>query len=166
MKTIKQFLILLFVSILPFIFNHCKKEDDTDMTYFKDSLGCYPYLHSPDLFYTGKKEVQRGANGNVYTYYHLSIRNSTSFPVELFTLSPDLPPCGSNLNASRTWVNIYDSETEELLYGYCGFTKPHDALDFQLAVPFGDTDTIEVYVKYIDRKCEMEYASNTLVILP
>jgi hypothetical protein len=165
MKTLKQLLILFCVSLLPFIISNCKKEDDTDMTYFKDSLGCYPNLPSPDLIYTGRKEVYRGADGNVYNYYKLSIKNCASFPVELFTLSPELPPCGSNPNASRTWVNIYSSETDEYIYGYCGLTKPHDASELDLAIPFGYNDTIGVYVKYIDRKCELEYISNTIDII-
>jgi len=136
------------------------------MTYSKDSLGCFPNLPSPNLISTVKKKVHRGADGNVYIYHNLNIKNCASFPVELFTLSPDLPPCGLNLKASRTWVIIYNSETDGHLYGYCGFTKPCDTSELHLAVPFGDTIPIEVYVKYIDRKCELEYVSNTIVVTP
>jgi len=105
MKTLKQLLILLFVSLLPFIISNCEKDDDTDdqdMTYFKDSLGCFPNQPSPNLISTGKEEVHRGADGNVYIYYKLSIKNCASFPGELFVLSPDLSPCGLNTKASRT----------------------------------------------------------------
>jgi hypothetical protein len=164
MKIPKQWLMLIFLSLLPLVISHCRKEDDTAFTYFKDSLGCYPNLPSPDLIYTGEKEVRRGSDGNGYDCYKLSIENCTSFPFELFTVSPDLPPCGSNPNASRTWVNIYNSETDEHIYGYCGFTKPQDACELQLPVPWGDALPIGVYVKYIDRKCELEYVSNTIVI--
>lgn len=164
MKTVKQLEILLLVSLLPFLISNCKKEDGIDMTYFKDSLGCFPNLPSPELIYNGNKEVHRGADGNVYIYYKLSIQNCISFPLELFTLSTDLPPCGLEPKASRTWVDIYNSETDEYIYGYCGFTKPCDASEIQLPVLFSDTLPVRVYVKFIDRKCELEYVSNELVI--
>jgi len=166
MKTLKQLLIILSVSLLPICISNCKKDDDMGMIYYKDSLGCFPHLLSPDLIYTGNKVAYRGADGNAYNHYKLSIQNCISFPVELFTLSSDLPPCGLNQKASRTWVNINNSETDEHIYGYCGFTKPCDASELLLPVPFSDTIPFGVYVKYIDRKCELEYVSNVIEIDP
>jgi hypothetical protein len=154
MKALKQLFILLFLSLLPLMINHCKKEDDTDMTYYKDSLGCFPNLPSPDLIYLGK----------MGSHYQLSIKNCASFPNELFVSSPDLPPCGQNPKASRTWVFIYNSETDEQIYGYCGFNLPCDASELYFSIPEGYHLPFEVYVKYIDRKCELEYVSNSVVI--
>jgi hypothetical protein len=125
MKTMKQLLIPLFLSLLPLIISNCKKEEDPDMTYFKDSLGCYPNLPSPELIYMGK-EVNR---------YKLGIKNCAAYPYELFVTSPDLPPCGQNPKASRTWVTIHNSETDEYLYGFCGFNKSCDVSDQWFSVP-------------------------------
>ena len=154
MRTLRQWLIVSWLFLLPFIFGNCKKDGDTDKTFFKDSLGCFPNLPSPELIYIGK-------NVNVFK---LSIKNCGSYPFEIFVSSPDLPPCGQNTNASRTWLNIYNSETDELLYGYCGINSPCEASDIQCPVPQDYTPPFGLYVKYIDRKCEREYVSNTILI--
>src|SRR5262245_56432942 len=35
--------------------------------------------------------------------FRLVVTNAASYPGSLFASSPDLPPCGANTRASRTW---------------------------------------------------------------
>ena len=65
---------------------------------------------------TGGKQVIR------YNYF---VENFASFPDELFAAAPNLPPCGTNTNAARTWVDFYDT-TGKRLNGFCGLSKPGD----------------------------------------
>ena len=59
------------------------------------------------------------------TYINLNVTNWAEYPTELFAARPDLPPCGLNANASRTWVDIYNSEGVRL-YGFCALGVPSD----------------------------------------
>lgn len=49
----------------------------------------------------------------------ISVTNWASLPDGLFAPAPDLPPCGANASASRTWVDLFDADTGRRLYGYC-----------------------------------------------
>ena len=44
--------------------------------------------------------------GQWFTRYRIPVTNWEDFPSVLFTPSPDLPPCGTNTSAQRTWVEI------------------------------------------------------------
>lgn len=49
---------------------------------------------------------------------HFEITNYGNYPNSLFVGRPDLPPCGSNASASRTWLEILD-KNNNYIYGFC-----------------------------------------------
>lgn len=51
-------------------------------------------------------------NGVSVNAFRFGISNWKSFSSELFAAAPDLPACGSNKNASRTWLTIHDFQTD------------------------------------------------------
>jgi hypothetical protein len=116
-----------------------------------------PALPNPVLVYV-RREIYE-ANGKQWTRYVYSVFNLSEYPNELFAASPDLPPCGSNTKASRTWVDIFD-QSGKRLYGFCALTN-HDGLGrlwFSL-----ERDAIPpswIYIEMNDRKTSTKYKSN------
>ena len=129
-----------------------------DSTTDPDNDGCYPDLPSPELIVTGTEDYE--ANGREWTRYLLSVTNRSIFPNELFEPAPDLPPCGLNSNASRTWVNIYNGETGAYIYGFCALSLPEDLDSIWFAVPRGEDPPPTIYIKLQDRRCNITYTSN------
>src|ERR1051325_10385260 len=63
-------------------------------------------LPNPVLVLAGQNVFETG--GKQFTRYNYYVDNFADFPNELFAASPDLPPCGKNTKASRTWIDFYD----------------------------------------------------------
>ncbi|WP_234572778.1 hypothetical protein [Rhodohalobacter sp. 614A] len=111
----------------------------------------------PVLHFTKKENTNiRGTN---FTRIHLSIRNWDAFSDGLFSASPELPPCGRNTRASRTWVDIFDDEGQKL-YGYCGFGKNENLQNFSFARRAGQPLPATCYVVLWDRKTNKKFVSN------
>lgn len=104
------------------------------------------------------------ANGKQWVRYKLAIANSDNFPPDLFTSAPDLPPCGLNTNASRTWVDIYNSATNQRIYGFCAFTSPRDLGSLWFAVEQGTTAPQQVHIVLTDRRANTTYRSNSVTL--
>src|SRR3990172_5885676 len=83
-----------------------------------------PPVPNPVLVLTGQEFYE--ANGKQWTRYRYRVENLLDFPNELFAAAPELPPCGSNTNASRTWVDFY-AQSGKRLYGFCALGS-HDDL--------------------------------------
>lgn len=112
---------------------------------------------NPILHFTKKENVNiRGTN---FTRFHLSIRNWDAFSSDLFRPSPELPPCGRNTRASRTWVDIFNNEGQKL-YGYCGFGKNEHLQNFSFARRAGHPLPATCYVVLWDRKTNKKLVSN------
>jgi hypothetical protein len=113
-------------------------------------------LPNPVLVYVGPEFYQ--ANGKDWTRYKYTVANNDSYPDELFSVAPDLPPCGRNTRASRTWVDFYDS-TGRRLNGFCALSNSQ-ALD---GIWFAaETNTIPpswVYIELNDRRTNTKYKS-------
>src|SRR5687767_578300 len=62
-------------------------------------------LPNPVLFLEGVEYVKTG--GKEFIRYHFAVENSSAYPDTMFAASPELPPCGQNTKASRTWVDVY-----------------------------------------------------------
>jgi hypothetical protein len=96
-------------------------------------------------------EAVAASDGTPITRYLLSVTNWQDFDEELFAPAPELEPCGTNEDASRTWVDIIDAETEDRLYGFCALDAPEAlqgiwfGLEGDVAPPGG------VYVVLTDR---------------
>lgn len=114
----------------------------------------YADFPDPELAVTGV-EYDAGGDGLPYTYYALAVVNWADYPATLFAASPDLPPCGLNASASRTWVDIvgYDDATEEeaRIYGFCALDDPESLEGLWFAVPRGSPPPSSVYVTLWDR---------------
>ena len=125
---------------------------------------CFPDLPDPVVTLRGTEDYE--ANGQLWTRYLLPVTNRSEFPDILFEAAPDLPPCGLNTNASRSWVNIFNGEDDSRIYGFCGFTES-EHLDLPwFAVPRGSEPPETVYIEIIDRRCDITYRSNRVSTEP
>ena len=120
--------------------------------------------HKPQLVLDSRTPTETvGGDGNTYLMYDLSVRNSNSYPDELFAPAPELPPCGLNTNSSRTWVFIYDGEGN-YIYGFCGFQAASDLNLLWFAVLQGGVRPKQVYITITDRQTGTTYTSNRVRI--
>mgnify|MGYP001059525042 CR=1 FL=1 len=117
-------------------------------------------LPDPILMLTGT-EADSPAG---YTRYKLSIVNRSEFSDKLFEIAPDLPACGKNTNASRTWIDIVDATTDNKIYGFCALSSSSSLDQLSFAVKDGNDPPDSVYVKLIDRRCNTTYTSNAVAI--
>jgi len=113
-------------------------------------------LPNPVLAFSGSTTYQ--SEGKNYTRYHFYIANADRY-AELFAPAPELPPCGQNTNASRTWVDLYDSN-DKRLYGFCAIMQVKELADIWFNLPEGTTPPSWVYVELTDRKSSTKYKSN------
>lgn len=112
---------------------------------------------NPVLALMGQEQVEVG--GKKMIRYNFDVANKNRYPDELFAPAPKLPPCGSNTNSARTWIDIYDQRGNRL-NGFCAFKKSTDLdkLWFDLS-----PDTVPpswVYIEMTDRQTNTKYKSN------
>ena len=112
---------------------------------------------NPVLVLTGQEAFQAG--GKNFIRYNYSVFNSADYPAEMFAASPNLPPCGNNTKASRTWVDIYDQRGKRL-YGFCALGKPSDLNQLWFALESGVVPPSWVYIEMTDRATNTKYKSN------
>ncbi|MDQ1274818.1 MAG: hypothetical protein QG610_390 [Euryarchaeota archaeon] len=117
-------------------------------------------IETPVLAFRGKEDYE--VNGITFTRIMLEISNYEKFPDELFSPAPDLPPCGNNHTASRTWVDIYNGTNNQRIYGFCALSCAKDLTDIWFAVQKGQPIPEVVYVKMTDRRTGTVYQSNNL----
>jgi hypothetical protein len=99
------------------------------------------------------------ANGKNWIRYRYDVLNKDAYPAAMFAAAPSLPPCGSNTNASRTWVDFFDS-TGKRLYGFCALSKPADLGKIWFALEEGVIPPSYVYIELNDRQTNTKYKSN------
>ena len=121
-------------------------------------------LPQPALEYAGTDADYVGSDGQPYTRHLLRVANWASYPGDLFALSPDLPACGANSNASRTWVWIDDAVTQQRIYGFCGIVAPRELVDLWFAVLDDAEPPPAVYVSLVERRLGFIFRSNEVVI--
>lgn len=97
----------------------------------------------------------KDAAGRIY----IPVVNWSSYSNEMFRPAPDLPPCGLNTSSSRTWVDIYDADTNKRIYGFCALGSS-DGLQKIWFMP--KTKKGRVYIVLKDRACKKHYKSNTI----
>jgi hypothetical protein len=116
-----------------------------------------PPVPNPVLILTGLESYS--ANGKQWIRYKYMVFNLDNYPNEMFAPAPELPPCGTNTKASRTWVDFYDSRGKRL-YGFCALNS-HDGLaDIWFAMEEGVIPPSYVYIELNDRKTNTKYKSN------
>lgn len=97
--------------------------------------------------------------GKNWIRYRYDVANKTEYPADMFAAAPTLPPCGNNTNASRTWVDFFDS-TGRRLYGFCALGKPADLGLLWFALEDGVVAPSYVYIELNDRQTNTKYKSN------
>lgn len=121
------------------------------------STAAPPALPNPVLVFTRQEFFEQG--GKSFMRYNYAVDNSAAYPAELFAAAPQLPPCGANTKASRTWVDIYDQRGNRL-YGFCSLGKPADLNGIWFALDSNVVPPSWVYIEMTDRATNTKYKSN------
>lgn len=138
-------------------------------TQFTDNSGRQNYFDrdtfkravlTPKLVFQGTEPYT--ANGKSWIRYKLAIVNPEIFSADQFAPAPDLPPCGLNTNASRTWVDIYNTSTNQRIYGFCALSSPQDLGSLWFGVEKGVSPPPQVHVILTDRRTNTVYRSNSV----
>ena len=108
------------------------------------------YLADTEAYSTGGKN---------YIRLRYDVLNKADYPADMFAAAPGLPPCGSNTNASRTWVDFFDG-TGKRIYGFCALAKPEDLGKIWIAYEEGTLPPSYVYIELNDRQTNTKYKSN------
>jgi len=114
-------------------------------------------IPNPVLTFVGQEHYQTG--GKQFIRYSFDVFNKDEYPAEMFTAAPELPPCGKNAKASRTWVDIYD-QSGKRLYGFCALAKPGDLGKIWFALDENELPPSWIYIELNDRKTNTKYKSN------
>jgi len=114
-------------------------------------------LPNPVLYFTGMEHLT--ISGKNFVRYHFDVDNKGSYPTDLFAPSPNLPPCGTNTKASRTWVDLYE-QSGKRLYGFCALGKPADLSGIWFALPEDVVPPSWIYIELNDRQTNTKYKSN------
>ncbi len=122
---------------------------------------CNLQVPAPLLIFGGADDVF-DSTGN-YTRYKLYVKNWAQIPQELFDPAPNLPPCGQNHNASRTWVDILDGN-DNRIYGFCALAGNEGLTELWFATRKGDPPPAQVKIRLHDRLCDKYYESNLVDI--
>jgi hypothetical protein len=115
------------------------------------------YLPNPVLYLTHVEYVSTG--GKDFVRYYYDVDNKSAYPADLFAAAPSLPPCGTNTNASRTWVEVYDQRGKRL-NGFCALGSPQDLSKLWFAIEVDVVPPSWVYVEFVDRQTNTKYKSN------
>ena len=113
---------------------------------------------APQLEFVGKEAYE--INGAKATRYKLAVTNRASLPDSLWHQAANLPPCGKNENASRTWVEIFGSPGDKRLNGFCALSSSEDLGQIWFAVPAGEKGPPCVYIVMTDRQAGKKYMSS------
>jgi hypothetical protein len=116
-----------------------------------------PALPNPVLYLTRIEPHKAG--GKNFVRFRYDVFNKDAYPADFFAASPQLPPCGKNTKAARTWVDIYD-QTGKRLQGFCALTKPADLSSIWFAVEEGTVPPSWIYIEMTDRQTNTKYKSN------
>ena len=150
MKTAKRTSLVLITLLLA-----CSTQSFSSVINPRKSVS--PVLPNPVLYFLGHEFYETG--GKQFIRYTYDVANKDAYPDDLFAASPDLPPCGQNTKASRTWVDIFDQNGKRL-YGFCGFGKSSDLGKLWFALEVDKLPPSYVYIEMNDRKTPIKYKSN------
>lgn len=106
-------------------------------------------LASPSLMFLGPEPFE--ASGKSWIRYKYAVINPAAFPDSLFAAAPELPPCGTNTKASRTWVEFYDSRGKRL-NGFCALGKSSDLAKIWFAAEADAIPPSWIYIELNDRQ--------------
>ena len=118
---------------------------------------CGPLMPNPKVFLISKQ-----IDGS-FTRYWFSVANRANFPNVLFVASPNLPPCGLNTNASRTWLHIFNGNGTRI-YGYCALSANSQMAKLSFAVPTASPQPKSFFITLHDRRCNRTVKSNVVAL--
>lgn len=95
--------------------------------------------------------------------YTFEVHNRADYANALFVASPNLPPCGLNTSASRTWLKIFRLNNAHL-YGYCALSSNSQMAKLWFAVPKNEVQPTAFYITLTDRLCNRVAKSAPAVI--
>ena len=113
---------------------------------------------NPILYLTSVENYEAG--GKTWVRHRYDVFNKDQYPAEMFAAAPALPPCGSNTNASRSWVDFFDARTGKRLYGFCALSKPQDLGSIWFSTEDGTIAPSYVFIVITDRQTNAKYKSN------
>lgn len=116
-----------------------------------------PILPNPVIYFIGPESFQQA--GKTFIRYRFDVFNKDAYPAEMFAAAPNLPPCGLNTKASRTWVDLFD-ERGKRLYGFCALSKPSDLNQIYFALEESVVPPSWIYIEMTDRQTNTKYKSN------
>ncbi len=116
-----------------------------------------PPLPNPVLAFMAQEFVTVG--GKQMIRYRYEVANRDAYPKEMFAAAPELPPCGKNTKAARTWVDLYEQRGRRL-YGFCAFGSSSDLGKIWFALERDAVPPSWIYIEMNDRKTNTKYKSN------
>lgn len=122
------------------------------------SASAFQPIPNPVLYLTGVQVYQAG--GQNFVRYSYDVFNKDAYPAAMFAAAPSLPPCGSNTNSSRTWVDFYNGRTNQRLYGFCALGNPSNLGSIWFSTPENEVPPSYVYIELNDRQTNTKYRSN------
>lgn len=124
---------------------------------FSNSNFAQNKVPSPKLVFDGTEDNENGQFSR--TIYWLSVENRADFPDEIFESAPDLPPCGKNANASRSWIEVRDSANNRL-NAFCAIKSTTELNKLSFTLLKGKNPPKFVYLLMVDRRTGKKYSSN------
>ena len=112
---------------------------------------------NPVLYLTGLEYYSAG--GKNWVRHRYDVFNKDQYPDAMFAPAPSLPPCGSNTNSSRSWVDFFDSRGKRL-YGFCALGTSANLGKIWFATEEGTVPPSYVYIEITDRQTNTKYRSN------
>ena len=113
---------------------------------------------NPILYLTNLEYYSAG--GKNWVRHRYDVLNKADFPAAMFAAAPSLPPCGSNTNSARSWVDFFDARTGQRLYGFCALGSPMDLGKIWFATEEGTIPPSYIYIEIHDRQTNQKYKSN------
>ena len=121
------------------------------------SARAHPVLPNPVIYFVGAEPFTTGGKG--WIRYRYNVNNFDAYPNDMFAAAPELPPCGNNTKAARTWVDIYD-QSGKRLNGFCALGKNSDLNEIWFALEQDVDPPSWIYIELNDRKTNTKYKSN------
>ncbi len=125
-----------------------------EVSKFTDVYDCYSDLKVKAAL-TGVQPLGGGVDR-----YIITILNWYDLPEDMFVESPELPVCGINDRASRTYERIFGDDTGFYFSG-CGAKGP-GAFPSEFSFGFNTSGTMDdyIYIEFYDRKCDEYFRTN------
>ena len=99
------------------------------------------------------------AGGKPWIRYRYFVANADAYPNTLFAASPNLPPCGLNTSAARTWVDFFDKAGKRL-NGFCALGSHNDLNGIWFALEPDVVPPSYVHIEMTDRQTNTKVKSN------